>query len=277
MPAYDAGEFIIDKLTKTGKNQGEIRDDFASVWRACSWTSIPLLEQDEELLSTNAVVKLRVNEPFSLYASNEQTSIGEELELGVEYLVQNGPVGYTVEVGEDSLTTRVFDRGEVITGLGSGYTLSQASIGGHSTSNDTSNNVVRTENAGRPLYEFTVEGMEPTTNVNNIAEEAPELIKLVPNPYYAYSSYEVDKLDNRVKIINLPERCNVKIYTLNGILVREFSKDDPNISSLDWDLKNHARIPIASGVYLIHVNVPGVGEKVLKWFGVMRPVDLDSF
>ncbi|MBL6594917.1 MAG: hypothetical protein ISQ99_05560, partial [Flavobacteriales bacterium] len=48
-------------------------------------------------------------------------------------------------------------------------------------------------------------------------------------------------------------------------------------TSIDWDLKNFAGIPIASGVYLIHINVPGVCEKVLKWFGVIRPPDLDSF
>jgi hypothetical protein len=51
----------------------------------------------------------------------------------------------------------------------------------------------------------------------------------------------------------------------------------PTITSIDWDLKNHARIPVSSGIYLIHVEVPGVGERILKWFGVMRPVDLDSF
>jgi len=28
---------------------------------------------------------------------------------------------------------------------------------------------------------------------------------------------------------------------------------------------------------MIHVNAPGIGEKVLKWFGVLRPIDLDSF
>jgi hypothetical protein len=42
-------------------------------------------------------------------------------------------------------------------------------------------------------------------------------------------------------------------------------------------LKNQANIPVASGMYIIHVEVDGVGEKVLKWFGVMRPVDLDTF
>ncbi len=54
-------------------------------------------------------------------------------------------------------------------------------------------------------------------------------------------------------------------------------KDDASQTYIDWDLKNNAFIPIASGVYLIHVDVPGVGETVLKWFGALRPTDLDSF
>ena len=41
----------------------------------------------------------------------------------------------------------------------------------------------------------------------------------------------------------------------------------------DWDLKNYAGVPIGSGVYLIHVKVPGVGERVLKAFVVSRLLD----
>jgi hypothetical protein len=46
---------------------------------------------------------------------------------------------------------------------------------------------------------------------------------------------------------------------------------------LDWDLKNQRNVPIASGLYLIHVNVPDVGEKIVKFFGTLRPIDLDQF
>jgi hypothetical protein len=99
---------------------------------------------------------------------------------------------------------------------------------------------------------------------------------VVPNPYYAYSQYETSKLDNRVKITNLPEECTVTIYNISGTLVRQYRKADP-LTSLDWDLKNERNIPIAGGVYIIHVDVPGAGEKVLKWFGIMRPADLDNF
>jgi hypothetical protein len=68
----------------------------------------------------------------------------------------------------------------------------------------------------------------------------------------------------------------INIYNVSGTLVRTFNKADP-LTSLDWDLKNRRNVPVAGGVYIIHINIPGVGEKILKWFGVMRPVDLDSF
>jgi hypothetical protein len=41
-------------------------------------------------------------------------------------------------------------------------------------------------------------------------------------------------------------------------------------------LTNSKAIPIASGIYLIHIDVPEVGEKVLKFFGGMRQVDLQG-
>ncbi|MGB1032385.1 MAG: hypothetical protein ACPGWM_07210, partial [Flavobacteriales bacterium] len=91
-----------------------------------------------------------------------------------------------------------------------------------------------------------------------------------------YSEYEETKLDNRAKLINLPEECTISIYTINGTLVRQFKKADP-LTYLDWDLKNQRNVPIAGGVYIIHIEVPGVGEKILKWFGIMRPTDLDNF
>ena len=145
------------------------------------------------------------------------------------------------------------------------------------TNGDTVNNLVTSLNYGRPYYNFNTWEYGTDTNKADVLAEALKLINVVPNPYYAYSEYETDKIDNRIKIINLPRKCNISIYTANGTLVRKFSKDDPTISSVDWDLKNTARVPIASGMYIIHVDVPGVGERTLKWMGIMRPVDLDSF
>ena len=108
-------------------------------------------------------------------------------------------------------------------------------------------------------------------------EEALNEIRVVPNPYYAYSAYERGQLDNVVKITNLPDVANIKIYNLAGTLIRSYSKSSSDVQYVDWDLKNAANISIASGVYIVHVEVPGVGEKIIKWFGVMRPIDLNNF
>lgn len=132
------------------------------------------------------------------------------------------------------------------------------------------------QNNNYPMYTFSTEDILTERGSVDAATSALDLINVVPNPYYGYSGYEKNQLDNRVKITNLPDKCSVSIYTVTGVLVRHFSKDEEK-TSLDWDLKNFAGIPISGGVYLIHVKVDGVGEKVIKWFGTLRPIDLNSF
>ncbi len=132
------------------------------------------------------------------------------------------------------------------------------------------------ENNWNPLYTFSTKSVATTTTDDSTLTSILDLIGIVPNPYYAYSKYETSKLDNRVKITNLPEECTIRIYNLSGTLVRQYNKADP-LTFQDWDLKNNKNVPIAGGVYIIHIDVPDIGQKVLKWFGVMRPVDLDNF
>ncbi len=131
-------------------------------------------------------------------------------------------------------------------------------------------------NGYRPMYRFSMNDLAVETNYDTYHDSILSLINVVPNPYYAQNSYEVSRIDTRVKITNLPEICTIKIFNVAGQMVRYFTKDSP-ITSLDWDLKNQAGVPIAGGVYIIHVNVPGVGEKVVKWFGAMRASDLEAF
>ncbi|MDD5507870.1 MAG: T9SS type A sorting domain-containing protein [Bacteroidales bacterium] len=127
-----------------------------------------------------------------------------------------------------------------------------------------------------PAYEFNTEGFATVTDNVEKAKTDLDLINIVPNPYYGYSPYETNQLDNRVKITNLPQRCSISIYTMSGTLIRQFTKDDSK-TSVDWDLKNYAGIPVASGIYLVYVKADGVGERILKWFGSLRPVDLNAF
>jgi hypothetical protein len=148
------------------------------------------------------------------------------------------------------------------------------------------------ENFGAPLYRFSTASLAPTVNDAATASAALDLIRVVPNPYYAYSAYETSSLDNAVKITNLPSKCTISIFTLDGTLIRRFERDvtadntsggslnskTNNLdSSIDWDLKNEKNVPVASGMYIIHIDAGELGETTIKWFGVMRPIDLDTF
>jgi hypothetical protein len=126
-----------------------------------------------------------------------------------------------------------------------------------------------------PKYAFSTQGIATEYRDPEKLETDLDLINVVPNPYYAYSSYERNALDNRVKITNLPEQCVITIYNMSGTRIRQYKKDEPK-TSIDWDLKNFAGVPIASGVYLIHIKSED-GERVIKWFGSMRPIDLNTF
>lgn len=133
------------------------------------------------------------------------------------------------------------------------------------------------QNNNQPMYYFSLNNLAPTIGSTEVAKSALDLIQVVPNPYYASSTYETSKVDSRVKIVNLPDNCTISIYTLSGTLIRTFEKGTSERTSIEWDLKNYKNIPIASGLYIIHIKAPGIGERIIKWFGVMRPIDLDSF
>lgn len=126
-----------------------------------------------------------------------------------------------------------------------------------------------------PRYTFSTESIYNNIN-ETTGKQSVDKINIVPNPYYATSAYESSAIDNRVKITNLPPKCTISIYSLNGTLVRRIAKDDQQ-TYVDWDLKNTNKVPVASGFYIIHVDCGDLGEKILKWYGVMRQLDLDTY
>lgn len=142
----------------------------------------------------------------------------------------------------------------------------------------------QTLNNNFPMYKFNTKNIAVQTNVADVSQSILNKINIVPNPYYGYSTYESAALDTYIKIVNLPEciengvrkEVTISIFTVNGILVRKLTKGNQD-TYVTWDLKNQANIPIASGVYVIHVNAPGIGERTLKFFAAMRPTDVNAF
>ncbi len=142
------------------------------------------------------------------------------------------------------------------------------------------------QNDNNPMYQFSIDaGLATVLGHTETAQSALDNITVVPNPYFAASLYEQDQIQNLVKITNLPPDCYITIYALDGTVVRKLrgpsaslvSGGGTALTSVDWDLKNHKGLPISGGVYLIHIKADGVGEKLIKWFGALRPVDLNSF
>jgi hypothetical protein len=132
---------------------------------------------------------------------------------------------------------------------------------------------------GHPRYQFKIEGRGRAALSDVQIENALDSVKVVPNPYYGFSQYETSQFTQTVKISNLPGKCKVTIYSLDGKFIRQYNRNeqyeayDQIAPDLEWDLKNSKGIPVASGVYIIHFNAPGMGDRTVKWFGIARQFD----
>jgi hypothetical protein len=234
-------------LNTTG-GYNDMLDNASAIFRDAMWVGLPKLIPGKELLATDATVKIGVMKPF-------------------------------VELEEAVADTLTLASMAAVEGLRNNVEV--LSIDPQVVGADTTYEVAVLTHLS-PEYEFNLDPFTTQTNVLDTAKSALDLINVVPNPYYAYSEYETSQLDNRVKFTNLPGRCKIQIFTVAGEKVRTFDKSTEEITSLDWDLNNDYNIPVASGVYIIHVtaydaNGDAYGERVLKWFGFMRPIDLDTF
>ncbi len=103
----------------------------------------------------------------------------------------------------------------------------------------------------------------------DLQKSSVDKISVYPNPYYAFNPSETGRFDTFVTFAGLPPtKCSIRIFNLAGQLVRKLEKNDTS-EFLRWELQNHDRLPVASGMYIAHVQValPAGGEdtKILKF------------
>lgn len=116
---------------------------------------------------------------------------------------------------------------------------------------------------GFPLYyQFTVSG---TTVSNQVAVSRNDLekIRVVPNPYLGFNVLETSSSNRFITFRRLPEVCSIKIYTLNGDLIKTINKDNTT-SDQQWNLRTFEDVPVASGMYIALIDAPGIGQKIIK-------------
>lgn len=100
-------------------------------------------------------------------------------------------------------------------------------------------------------------------------------IAVVPNPYVGAASWEpattdVGRGERRVQFIHLPSKCTIRIFTMSGALVQTLEHESTlTDGQLPWNLTTRDGMDMAFGVYIFHVDAPGVGERIGK-FAVIK-------
>ncbi|MBI1938434.1 MAG: hypothetical protein HYS25_09925 [Ignavibacteriales bacterium] len=117
-------------------------------------------------------------------------------------------------------------------------------------------------------FEFTSQA--PQFDKQKAAAELDD-VAVVPNPYVGAASWEpsttnVGRGERRIYFINLPQQCTIRIYTVSGKLVKTIEHNTTVDNGQEpWNLISKDGMDIAYGIYVYHVDAPGIGEKIDKF------------
>ena len=105
-----------------------------------------------------------------------------------------------------------------------------------------------------------------------LARNSLEDIYVVPDPYVASASWErplfnqTGRGERRIDFVNLPPKCTIRIFNTAGKLVQTIEHDAaPEDGTESWDLISKDGLTVAFGVYIFHVEAPGIGNKIGKF------------
>ncbi len=158
---------------------------------------------------------------------------------------------------------------------------------------------IRTKRPITSADRFTVE-LKPQTEDGNRVKDALDNVRVFPNPYIVTNRAEGNlqgadtrgRASRKLFFKNVPLNSTIRIYTIRGELVRALRADSPDTqgatasqqpfgtrdreaqgagtfvyptSQVEWDLKTTENLDVAYGVYLYHIDAPGVGTKTGKF------------
>ena len=112
-----------------------------------------------------------------------------------------------------------------------------------------------------------------TVKQNFNQQEAKQQFKepyVVPNPYIGQASFEPQRFavsgrgERRIEFRGLPESCVIRIYAVSGELVQTIYHNGQQ-GYEPWDLRSRDNLSIAPGLYIFHVDSPGIGIYIGKF------------
>jgi len=131
---------------------------------------------------------------------------------------------------------------------------------------------------GTDKWTFSTSSLKPTLTVQaDKAKSDVDQINVFPNPYYGVNPQEINKYQRFVTLTHLPQNATIRIFNLAGQLVRTLQKSTPD-QFFRWDLANENQLPVASGLYILYVDMPDLGKtKILKVSIIQEQQVLDRF
>jgi len=119
------------------------------------------------------------------------------------------------------------------------------------------------------VFTFTTSGSR--VEAGRARLEFKEKPYVVPNPYVGAASFEPARFailgrgERRIEFRALPQSSTVRIYTVGGDLVQTLRQDGSDNGFVAWNLRTRDNLDVAPGLYIFHVDSPGVGTFVGKF------------
>jgi len=124
------------------------------------------------------------------------------------------------------------------------------------------------------VFEFTMQGEQLD---ETLAKQQLDDIRVVPNPYMVANSWEPQnpyangRGPRELHFINLPPKCTIRIFNIQGQLVNTLEHETPELSNgtYIWDMQTKDNLDISYGIYIWHVDAGTIGNKAGK-FAVIK-------
>ncbi len=138
-------------------------------------------------------------------------------------------------------------------------------------------------NSVNDKFAFTTANFAPVSS-EALAKAEAKQVNIFPNPYFGQNRAEVNPITRFVTLTHIPENdVTIRIFTISGSLVKTIDDDIRSeqgtlgTNTAQWDLRNDYDVPVASGIYIVHVDMGKLGDKVLKAAVFMPEERLDKF
>jgi len=126
--------------------------------------------------------------------------------------------------------------------------------------------LITTNKTNQPADVFSVAA--PKVESTSVADDVKK-VNVFPNPYFGYHDLEISRAElpapKYVTFNHLPTTGKVvfRVFNMAGVMVANFEKSTTT-QYQNWNMRNANQFPLASGIYIVHIDMGSAGTKVLK-------------